>query len=281
MQFNTHSHSVPLFSLIALALLLGFGTTGCGGGATDSATVTTDTVAPPKVQVKPIGPPSRFEGVIIGQGVRARSGPNSSAEVVHPLNTGTKVRSIGASEQRDKLTSGSICDDFGYYWYNLEVAEGQPVWVFGKFVYAIDDIAPKVYQTPVTFNDASYQWVRALENSYGPADQSGLTGCDTRMVLFLKDSRGSLLPVRLGNAAQIEKLKKASEAVGNGLLILTANGDGYSHELFSTAETQYQGKDAAELTFHIASQTGKGVLTLTIVPKDAEFEVAMAKETWE
>jgi hypothetical protein len=280
MQSKTTVLSNYCFSLIAIAIL-GLSSLGCGGGNADQAQIPTDTVAPPKVQVKPIGPPSRFEGVIVGQGVRARSGPNSTAEVVRPLNTGTKVRSIGTSEQRDKLTSGSICDDLGYYWYNLEVSEGQPVWVFGKFVYAIDDLAPKVYQTPLTFDGATYRLVRALENSYGPNDQSGLTGCDVRMVHFLKDDRGTLIPIRLGKAAQLDRLKKASEAVGNGLLILTAQGDGQYHELASTAETQYQGKDAVELKYTIGAQTGKGTLTLTIVASNGEFEVADAKETWE
>lgn len=280
---NHMSNSYRLLKTIGLtmAVMLSLSLASCGGKSAENENIPTDTIAPPTPQVRPVGPAKRFSGVIVGNGVRARNSPNQSGEVVRPLNTGTKVRAIGASEKRDKITSGSNCDDFGFYWYNVEVGSSEPVWVFGKFVYSLDEMQPAVYDQQVTFNEKAYSIVRAIENSYGPNDESGLTGCDTRMVLFLQSSDGKLTPIQLGKASSISRLKKASESVGSGLLILTYESDAHSEELLSTAETQFQGLDATELRFNIASQTGKGTLSLTIVPKEEGFEVADAKEVWE
>jgi len=140
-----------------------------------------------------------YNGIIVGENVRLRSGPNLQSKIMGGLNTGLLVDIVDETTKRVSIGKGT-CEDYGYKWYKVRTSTNQLGWVYGKFIYQIvvfdgedyeNGWADELVDKELNVKGTTFKYSYALDCSYPPDDSLGLTGCDdlTLPVLYQTDKK--------------------------------------------------------------------------------------------
>jgi hypothetical protein len=143
-----------------------------------------------------------YDAVIVGENVRMRSSSDINGKIISTLNTGVVVKILQQTNVRDIIKIGNdMCDDWGYYWYEVQTPSSQTGWVYGAFIYSI--VNEPAYDTKPLINKAykingkSFYLSLAKINSYGIADENGLTGCDEPSIpFFYTKNESKMYPIQ-------------------------------------------------------------------------------------
>jgi hypothetical protein len=73
--------------------------------------------------------------VVVGEGVRLRTGPDAKAEVIEKLNTGVLVKIIRSGEKKVLMGGTGKCNPDGFVWYEVLESAGKRGWIYGEFIY--------------------------------------------------------------------------------------------------------------------------------------------------
>lgn len=129
------------------------------------------------------------DAIIVGSGVRSREQPNSSGTIIRSFAQGELVKVIDQNQERIMLGKGQGCEEFGYYWYKVQDSQGKESWIYGKYIFRFKQLRSDKGRVmggqELTVNGKNYIFQVATDESIGPSDEEGLTGCDKFFIPFL------------------------------------------------------------------------------------------------
>ena len=238
-----------------------------------------------------------FNAVIVGSGVRSRDLPGTDGNVIRAFKFGELVKVIESTDERVALTSGTSCDEYGYYWHLVMDTDYKESWVFGKFVYyyglpdnldcesAYFDInrngeAPK-FSSEWNLNGTDYSFLSAMSLSYGPSDEDGLTGCDIIYLPFLHEAGNtSVKPFYfVDDIGEKSDLSWKNDEFDVNALMLIAGSEGGSDEINTLNSVTWEGKDGLEIEVEFFYQDGSSEGKLIIIEEDDRFIVVSYENT--
>ena len=131
----------------------------------------------------------KYDGFIVGDNVRLRASADVKSDMVAELSNGLLLKILGKTDKEYILLKGSYCDEtYGSPWINVETIDGQKGWIFGKFVYKVENLKHETineYQGKIfEFNNEKYRFGYAVDFSHPFMDNTGLSLCDDLGILF-------------------------------------------------------------------------------------------------
>jgi hypothetical protein len=141
----------------------------------------------------PLAAPA-FDGdmwLVAGDKVRVRKTPTASAAVVTEVNAGLIVRVIEKTAVRDTFLPG---DSFGFYWYHCALSDGKKGWIYGKFLYQMNDDSfvtdKSLIGKEFIIERKKYIFGVAVEEANPVSDDEGLTGSEIHGLPFFISENG-------------------------------------------------------------------------------------------
>lgn len=217
-----------------------------------------------------------YNGIIVGSGVRSRSKPSTDGDVVRSFETGELVLIKDRNLEREILTSGDACDDYGYEWYQVEDTKGEESWVYGKFLFEIgEDKTSSIQAKQVNFGNDKYTFTYATDLSYGSADEDGLTGCDVMNFISLHAPGASTSQPIYLNTDKYDSpdLKWKSEKFDNSMLMLVSGSEGGADEITEVSSTIFEEAEALRIAVTYFYQDGSSNGRIYVGRNDGKFEV--------
>ncbi|MDX2246501.1 MAG: SH3 domain-containing protein [Bacteroidia bacterium] len=274
-----HSFYPPSFRNFGLLLAVVFLLSSCAtknqppANSASADSLTTDSPD----QSAPTSAP-RFNALIAGNGVRARELPSLEDSVLRTFQAGEAVEVIQPNGSRISITTGDECDEYGYSWFEVKDANGKLSFVFGKFLFITpsEGFGAPWYEP---FEMAGQTWSAgiALDQSYGPSDEEGLTSCDKLfMPYFFRPGETTLYPVYYDPKALPDTdLEWGSSRFNSGILSMIHSSDGGTVQLDKVVPVL--GEKAADLYFTFTYQDGERKAAIRMGEKNGKFHVTAVK----
>lgn len=207
-------------------------------------------------------------GIIVGENVRLRSDSTINSQILKVFNTGEYIQIEEATTLRAKINiNNDICDDYGYHWYKIISKTGEQGWVFGAFVYIIEQENNNL-NNDFEINEKYLQLKIAVSQTYGPADEYGLTGCDLYSIPFFKNEKNEeVYPIKL-NVVNTET--NPLNTSRNNWLMLSSGEGGADYISDITLENGFM-----KMTIKRSFQEGGATATLFLYLKENYFEAIL------
>ncbi|MEZ4848598.1 MAG: SH3 domain-containing protein [Bacteroidia bacterium] len=269
------------FLIITLLILLLF---GCGSDQDESRTegqTITETESPESISDKS-ALLSTSQAIIATGGVRSRSGPSVQDGIIRSFELGEIVTVTDSTKDRFAVTEGDECDGFGYRWYRVKDADQKESWVFGKFLYHILAPGERHYAIGQSIQIGQKTWYfgAAVEESYGPSDSEGLTGCDMRFLpFFYEKNAGTVHPVYYDRTiVRSNDLERYEEHFGESVLLLNQMSEGGSVTINEISQDNVGSVDV-NLQMELFYQEGTAEGTLSLREDNGTFNVVNFTKT--
>lgn len=145
--------------------------------------------------------------IVVGEGVRLRSAPDTKAEVVEKLNTGTLLKIIKPGDKRVLLGAPDNCNPDGYFWYEVIEAGGKRGWIYGEFIYhlmikgrnddELDPVQRRLFAASFSFNSDDFSFGYARSGLRTAQYEDGDHKCLSYLMPFLySNSGGTVHPLK-------------------------------------------------------------------------------------
>lgn len=145
--------------------------------------------------------------IVVGEGVRLRSAPDTKAEVVEKLNTGRLLKIIKPGDKRVVLGTPDHCNPDGYFWYEVIEAGGNRGWIYGEFIYhlmirgrndaELDPVQRRLFAATFGFNDEDYNFGYARSGVRSVQYEDGSPFCVSYLMPFLyRSNTGNVYPLK-------------------------------------------------------------------------------------
>ncbi|MFO7723312.1 MAG: SH3 domain-containing protein [Bacteroidales bacterium] len=145
--------------------------------------------------------------IVVGEGVRLRSAPDTKADVVEKLNTGALLKIIRSGEKKVILGKGDQCNPDGFYWYEVLESGGKKGWIYGEFIYRLiikgrndenlDDLQAKLFSRQYMFGEQWYGLGYAVASRAVKYEEETDTVCvDFVMPFFYHEKEGVVYPFK-------------------------------------------------------------------------------------
>lgn len=218
---------------------------------------------------------TKFNAVIVGENVRMRSEANTKASITKAMNTGDVFSIIDKNEERVILPlNQNMCDDFGYYWYKINTADNKTGWVFGAFVYLLnqkDNVEPSIKKKEFIINKKQFYFNTATVESYGPADENGLTGCDENSLPFFYDNlQNKVFPIKM-NFTDSEISYTSIMCTKDKSWMILYSGEGGNDFVGGIKQIE----NALEMTVNRSFQDGDAIAILLLTFNGSYFEATV------
>lgn len=165
-------------------------------------------------------PVNECNAMILGDTVKIYEEPGKSLNRIEFYNIHTIAKIIEKTSQRIVLDSVvSICDKYGYFWYNIETPDGLTGWVYGKDIF---EFSKNTESTPhymlvgkqFSLNNKYFYFGIADDVSYPAVDSKGITGCENfSFPFFFTPDDAGIYPLKfdLDISNENEKMTSLSE----------------------------------------------------------------------
>ncbi len=132
--------------------------------------------------------------LVVGEGVRLRSAPDITSEVVEKLNTGALLRIIRSGDSKVLLGPHDPCNPDGFSWCEVIGSGGERGWIYGEFIFRLvikgrndsllDNLQLKLFKRHYKFNEQWYRmgFATALRSAVFP---KGDTACVRYLIPFM------------------------------------------------------------------------------------------------
>ncbi len=208
----------------------------------------------------------QYDGFIVGDNVRLRAKADAKSDLITELSNGLLLNVLSRTDKEFVLINNNdndVCNEFGHPWVEVETIDGQIGWVFGKFVYKVENIEyDKINEfqgKTFEFDQEKYRFGYAIDFSHPAMDDDGLSGCDDLgMLFFYKEGERQIRPIIVENSQQETTL--SLEQNQKGFWHFIHGSDGYVVHLYE-AKTM---KNKINFRYHACTQD---------VPVDAVIQV--------
>jgi hypothetical protein len=145
--------------------------------------------------------------IVVGEGVRLRSEPDTKADVVEKLNTGTLLKIIRSGDKKVVMGKGDQCNPDGFFWYEVIESGGKKGWIYGEFIYRLiikgrndenlDDLQAKLFSRQYMFREQWYGLGYAVATRPAKYDEEEDTVCvDYVIPFFYNEKEGVVYPFK-------------------------------------------------------------------------------------
>lgn len=218
---------------------------------------------------------TKFNAIIVGENVRMRSEANTKASITKAMSTGDVFSIIDKNEERVILPLNiNMCDNFGYYWYKVNSSDDKTGWIYGAFVYLLNqkgNVEPSIKKKEFTISKKQFYFNTATVESYGIADENGLTGCDENSLPFFYDNaQNKIYPLQFDYTNSKNTNANLNYTKDKSWLILY-NGEGGSDFVSNIQQIE----NALELTINRSFQDGGATAVLLLTFNGSFFEATV------
>ena len=216
------------------------------------------------------------QAIIVTSGVRSRSGPTVKDKIIRSFDFGEIVALKDSTDGRSVVTSGDACDEYGFKWYQVEDENGTQSWVFGKFLYQIipENDTYKPNHSIFQLNGEDWFFGTALELSFGPSGDEGLTGCDVKYIpFFYQKDKTKIVPILYDpTIVRSFLLEMHSGTFSESSLLLTHASEGGSIVIKDLYISNKENIDLI-MEMDLFYQDGTGEGTMSLKKNDDGFQV--------
>lgn len=213
----------------------------------------------------------KYNGFSVGDNVRLRAEADVKSEMIAELPNGLLLKIIKRTEKEFVLfKNNDSCDEYGHPWVEVETIDGQKGWIFGKFVYKIENLKHekinefqgRIFQ----FNGEDYRFGYGVDFSHPAMDDVGLSGCeDLGILFFYKEGEQQIRPIMVkpNKLSSWRKLKENSK----GFWHFVHGSDGYIEHLYEVKAL----KDKINFRYHSSEQDGGTDAVVQVSFQNDEF----------
>lgn len=214
--------------------------------------------------------------IVVANTLRGRDKPSTSGTPTNSYPMGTLLKGLDVTKERELLNLGSVsgaCDDYGYFWYQVEDFDNNKAWGYGQFLF---EIKWEPDATPYSINGTTYYLGSAVAMSYGPSDSDGLTGCDDlELMFFYNKNSKTAYPIHTNNKLNNEGANHFVSGFDSNLL-LRMSGEGGGSDLEKIKQLD---NGDIKLSFNNGYQEGSNESELLIGFENDKFVIKNHSDT--